>query len=108
MAGTTSETEPMTGETRRDVRQKSRCLGKKCCVVSLVCLFLFLTFIALPGGVMLIVHGGKARRKGTLAGGIVLVCLPVLATICLLAAFFGRRRMQKLRAQNTVTTTDPV
>lgn len=59
-------------------------------------------------GVMLIVHGGKARRKGTLAGGIVLVCLPVLATIGLLAAFFGRRRMQKLRAQNAVTTTDPV
>ncbi|XP_041349084.1 uncharacterized protein LOC121368421 isoform X1 [Gigantopelta aegis] len=106
-----SETEPMTGQTSQRLRRSTsaraqkKCLGRKCCVVTVIVLFLFLTFIALPAGIFLIIHGGKSCGIGCVAGGAMVVCLPIVAAVVLITVFYGRRQVQRKQLREQ---TNPV
>ncbi|KAK6176122.1 hypothetical protein SNE40_014465 [Patella caerulea] len=74
--------------------KKSPC-GKKCFVATVVALFLFLIFVALPGGILIIVHGRKVHSLGCLIGGAILASTPAVAIVCVCIGFFIRRRRRK-------------
>ncbi|XP_041349085.1 uncharacterized protein LOC121368421 isoform X2 [Gigantopelta aegis] len=86
-------------------RAQKKCLGRKCCVVTVIVLFLFLTFIALPAGIFLIIHGGKSCGIGCVAGGAMVVCLPIVAAVVLITVFYGRRQVQRKQLREQ---TNPV
>ncbi|ESO95719.1 hypothetical protein LOTGIDRAFT_231926 [Lottia gigantea] len=74
--------------------KKSRC-GKKCFVATVVTLFLFLIFVALPGGILIIVHGRRVDSLGCILGGTALASTPALAIVVVCIGFFIRRRRRR-------------
>lgn len=78
------DTECVLAEKRKKslvVRSRARddsCCGKKCFVVTVVGLFLFVSFVALPAGVFLIIHGNRKNRLGFQLGGALVVSIPII------------------------------
>ncbi|XP_076468779.1 uncharacterized protein LOC143299454 isoform X2 [Babylonia areolata] len=65
------------------------CCGKKCFVVTVVGLFLFVTFVSLPAGVFLIIHGNRKSLVGFKVGGALVVSIPIVIAFafCLILCF---------------------
>ncbi|CAG5133608.1 unnamed protein product [Candidula unifasciata] len=78
-----------------DHRRRDGPCGKKCIVVTAVALFLFLTFVALPAGAFLIIHGRHQNSLAFQLGGAAVVCIPVLLGIVLAVVFCVRRHRRK-------------
>nr|KAI8735572.1 hypothetical protein BgiMline_026861 [Biomphalaria glabrata] len=79
----------------QDNRHRDGPCGKRCFVVATVSLFLFLTFVALPAGAFLIIHGRHQNSIAFQLGGAAVVCIPILAAIILAIVFFVRRNRRK-------------
>ncbi|XP_012941354.1 uncharacterized protein LOC101850025 [Aplysia californica] len=78
-----------------DHRQRDGPCGKKCFVVTAVALFLFLTFVALPAGAFLIIHGRHQDSLAFQLGGAAVVCVPILVGVILTIVFCARRHRRK-------------
>ncbi|XP_076468778.1 uncharacterized protein LOC143299454 isoform X1 [Babylonia areolata] len=86
--------DPVLEKRKKSLVARSRtrddpCCGKKCFVVTVVGLFLFVTFVSLPAGVFLIIHGNRKSLVGFKVGGALVVSIPIVIAFafCLILCF---------------------
>ncbi|XP_076448449.1 uncharacterized protein LOC143285114 isoform X2 [Babylonia areolata] len=71
------------------------CCGKKCFVVTVVGLFLFVTFVSLPGGAFLIIHGNRQKLLAFQLGGALVVSIPIVVGVVLCLVIYLRRKTSR-------------
>ncbi|XP_025108396.1 uncharacterized protein LOC112572751 isoform X2 [Pomacea canaliculata] len=72
------------------------CCEKRCFVVTVVSLFLFVTFVSLPAGAFLIIHGRRNNSMAFQLGGALVVSIPIVVGIIFCLVLCLRRKSRKL------------
>ncbi|KAK7101595.1 hypothetical protein V1264_019953 [Littorina saxatilis] len=81
-----------------DELAEESCCGKKCFVVTVVALFLFVIFVSLPAGAFLIIHGNRKHLLAFQLGGALVVSIPVVVALifCLILCLRRKSSSRKL------------
>ncbi|XP_025108395.1 uncharacterized protein LOC112572751 isoform X1 [Pomacea canaliculata] len=76
--------------------KEESCCEKRCFVVTVVSLFLFVTFVSLPAGAFLIIHGRRNNSMAFQLGGALVVSIPIVVGIIFCLVLCLRRKSRKL------------
>lgn len=104
-----NESDSAANEKRKKslvVRSRTKdesCCGKKCFVVTVVGLFLFITFVSLPAGAFLIIHGNRKDLLAFRLGGALVVSIPVLIGLifCFILCLRRKSTARRLNFSNS-------